>query len=797
MDEQDVYIAALAGLLHDIGKFAQRAEWQRGPHTEVGGEFVRRYVPEKWHQHLYPVMGHHDRPLQGYETKIVALADRLSAREREEEKEAQPKQLLSIFCNLADGAPQEAYWPLKPLTLDAGIFPAAKADDTRQAYAKLWHAFEHDLQTLNEEPRTTADLPTYLESLRLLLQRYTWCIPSAYYRSRPDVSLYDHSRTTAALAACLTGLDETLVDELLNRRRQDTPLILLVGGDISGVQNFIYTITARGAAKGLRGRSFYLQLLTEAIARFILRRLGLPTVNLLYAGGGHFHLLAPLRSEADLEEIRAAVSRKLLTHHGGDLYVALGWTTISAEALSPAHLSRKWREVSLAMDAAKQHRFAELKDANLLAGQIFGPLGSGGAAEGECQVCHFDGPVTTEHKGDPERERRICTLCQSLEELGTVLRDATYLLLGEIDPQETGRNGYTEALAAFGMAVGFTDRAGRPLRHLGGGVKRAALLAMHDADNIIGTAHAITRRRGYPVAPGIRYTVNITPRKPDGNIATFNDLQARSQGVARLGVLRMDVDDLGHLFTDGLKEATLSRVSALSFALSLFFEGWVGERCRQVNAKGADKIYAIYSGGDDLFIVGAWDVLPELAHTIHEDLARFAAHNPAVHISGGLTLHAGKYPLYQAAADAGHALDAAKDLERRNGHTKDAFNFLEQTIPWEDFAPIVAERDELLRMVKPEKKGGLGVSRALLRTLIRLYAIYTNTVREQGKPYWGPLMWREAYFLARMARESGKPEARASIERVREALAAESFTYITTLGLAARWVELLTREEPR
>ena len=79
MTNDRVYLAALAGLLHDVGKFAQRAGWQRGKHAEVGGEFVRQYVPEQWREYLYPVMGHHDRPLQGYETKVVALADRLSA----------------------------------------------------------------------------------------------------------------------------------------------------------------------------------------------------------------------------------------------------------------------------------------------------------------------------------------------------------------------------------------------------------------------------------------------------------------------------------------------------------------------------------------------------------------------------------------------------------------------------------------------------------------------------------------------------------------------------------------------
>ena len=260
MNNKQVYLAALAGLLHDVGKFAQRAGWQSGTHTEIGGEFVRQYVPEQWREHLYPVMGHHDKPLTGQATKVVALADRLSAGEREEKQTAQPKQLLSIFCRLeSDGgkAPEERYWPLKPLALqDNVIFPGDEGDAD---YTDLWRGFEREAQLLHDAHTDGGDLAAYLESMLLLMRQYTWCIPSAYYRSVPDVSLYDHSRTTAALVACLHEVPETTLDALLKaladwhkarkeaeRQGRDpktvsppavleqTETALLVGGDLSG-----------------------------------------------------------------------------------------------------------------------------------------------------------------------------------------------------------------------------------------------------------------------------------------------------------------------------------------------------------------------------------------------------------------------------------------------------------------------------------------------------------------------------------------------------------------------------------
>ncbi len=794
MGEEQTYLITLAGLLHDIGKFAQRAGWQRGTHTEVGGEFVSKFVPEPWRGDLYPVMGHHDRPLEGHATKVVALADRLSAAEREERGESGPRQLTSIFSRIGAWEESEAtaFWPLRPLALsEETLFPgqAIPKEEEDRAYAALWEGFVAAVETL-----PTDDLPSYLEGLYYALQRFTWCVPGAYYRSLPDVSLFDHSRTTAAMAACLTGLDESALDAVLANRQSKDPLVLLVGGDLSGVQDFIYTITARGAAKGLRGRSFYLQLLTEAVARYILRELGLPITNLLYAGGGHLYLLAPLSAQVKLDEIRAEVSKKLLAHHGGDLYLALGHTSVSAADFSRERFGKKWRTVSQAMGRAKRQRFSELDDADLLVDKVFGPRGEGGDEEGECQVCHYDGEVETENKGT-EDERRVCHLCQSLEEVGTDLRDAECLLLGKIEPVDSERGTYADALAAFGLAVGLTAGDGQPVLHLANEARRATLLAMHDLPGVGALAQHIAERLGCPVAPGARYTVNVTPRKGDG-VATFEDLQEASRGVKRLGVLRMDVDDLGDLFgSHGMKDATISRVASLSFALSLFFEGRVGHLCRRVNEQAENDVtYAIYSGGDDLFIVGAWDALPGLADGIRRELVRFAAGNPGVHISGGLTLHGGKYPLYQAAHDAESALDAAKDWTRPDGHNKDALNFLGLTIPWEDFEDLQKEQKRLVNLTTATEEGGLGANRALLRTLIRLYSRFAESFHERQKPYWGPWMWQGAYFLKRMEDRS-KGEAQSEIGRIREALKENNFRYIETLGPAARWAELLTRKE--
>lgn len=68
---------------------------------------------------------------------------------------------------------------------------------------------------------------------------------------------------------------------------------LLVEGDIRGIQRYIYDVSSKGALRGFRARSFHLELLLEETADDLLQELRLPATQMLFSGGGHFHLLLP------------------------------------------------------------------------------------------------------------------------------------------------------------------------------------------------------------------------------------------------------------------------------------------------------------------------------------------------------------------------------------------------------------------------------------------------------------------------------------------------------------------------
>ena len=827
---------ALAGLLHDIGKFMVRADapglqsWDDEAkrahgykHAMLSDSFVGQYVPERWRSDVRGPVGRHHRP-QTPEDRIVQLADWLSAGERDEPPESEPKiypkQLLSIFASidlggkkLSEEQRQKAFLPLRSLALKQDtLFPkeAWSADEIDAAYRTMWDDFVHELDTLKEKHKEHGDLNIYLESLLLLMQRYTWAIPSSYYGALPDISLYDHSRMTGALAAALSALPETTISDLLSQPKTDTPVALLVGGDISGVQDFIYTINTSKATSALRGRSFYLQLLTEAIARYVLRRLDLPITNLIYQGGGNFFILARASDKDRLEDVQREISRVLLQQHRGNLYIALAGEPLTASDFFDGRLSTKWSELAEQQQAMKLRRFAELEPDELQ--WLFAPQGHGGNEDKQCQVCGREHPATEEIE-----EVRKCPVCRSFEALGNELRTARFLAIEHLPeslPPAINRNDppapYQDVLRQFGMKahllkdVKDTPATSNPMTLLA--VKDEALDDLHP---------------GPKLAIGRRFLVNVTPTitqqeidrarqaglselpRPD-SIKPFEVLTWQSTGIKRLGVLRMDVDNLGRLFSDGLgQKATLSRVAGLSFAINLFFEGWVEALAEQKQRPSrpdgwTDRLYSIYSGGDDLFFVGSWDAVVDFARQVRKDLGEYAVHHPAITASAGIVLVGGKYPLAQAARDAGEAEHAAKAF-RQGEDAKDAISFLGQVQPWERFGLSDEKSMETvvgLAMLLDDLVEK-GAPKSLIRNLSQLYAQYAQAEqrrKEAGEdenragepqPLWGPWMWRGYYLLKRSNEQA--------IQELGDALHKKNFRNMAWMGLAARWAELLTR----
>lgn len=767
-----------AALLHDIGKFRERAlgakhdPQARYTHEVHSQEFVsglKSFVMSDplWQALKSAVLRHHNP--QYRDELLISTADVIAADERAE-AEGHPEEtskhtapLQSILARVFDGS-ERRYFPLKRLALEREvIFAQSSPQVTQQAYERYWVSFHQEVQKL---------LSNDWLGLYHLLKKYCWCVLSSATRGEEhDISLFDHLRVTAAIAACLES-DGCSEDELKQLRSgaseiRQKPRFLLLKGDISGIQDFIYTITSKGAAKGLRGRSVYLQLLAEAVAHWILRRLELPFVNLLYQGGGHFMLLLPAGAASKLSALQEELTTKMLESHGTILYVALGWVPLSADDFAPERFPMKWQEASERVRHAKQHRLREL-GAEMFQ-QVFEPQGQAGKT---CDICQSEDPAGLIQDEDKEK----CHLCKSFEDLGSEVAKAQYLMVAELKKEESRGHGYERALAQFGCAVKFLSKLEMP----GAGARHAILYRLNDTDfltdeTLLWAGEA--RAKGIESSLGFRFLANVTPLSNDGNILDFDELAAQSRGIQRLGILRMDVDKLGHIFAQGIPNATISRIATVSSLMQLFFEGWV----HRATDEFKDKIYAIYSGGDDLFFVGAWDAVVELAWKIREDFKSFTC-NDRVTLSAGIAVEERKFPLYQAARNAGDALESAKALPGKN-----AIGYLGKELNWAQFAKARDLKERLVALLQGRQ--GEAVPRSLLTKLSNAYALYEK-YKKQNRPKWTIRLIYDITQL-RQAHKEFDRELWELCERI------GSDELIDFLDVPVRWAEMLTmtREE--
>jgi CRISPR-associated protein Csm1 len=307
-------------------------------------------------------------------------------------------------------------------------------------------------------------------------------------------------------------------------------------------------------------------------------------------------------------------------------------------------------------------------------------------------------------------------------------------------------------------------------------------------------------------ACGFRFVGKWECNKKSGDW-DFDNFADNAKGIERLGVLRMDVDNLGEIFIRGLRfpgvtgaekeMGSLSRVATLSRQLHLFFAGHLGELLAPF-----DRVQTIYTGGDDLFLIGSWDELPQVADTIRRRFRDYCAGNPHFTLSGGIAVVRGKYPISRAAELAGEAEAAAKSLKRDTGRKKDALSFLDTVVGWEEFPRAGELRQRIEHIID------LAHNRAILS---RLRAVILSVEEHQRRlnqsqfspkelhelVHWQKWRWQLVYNLARMKRRDAGPELNTELDELATAIletrAQIGRPVLNWLQLPTRWAELLTR----
>ncbi|SHF34082.1 CRISPR-associated protein Csm1 [Desulfacinum infernum DSM 9756] len=735
----------LAGLFHDLGKFKQRAE-RSEDRGKTHGEIGYRWLQGHYGENLVALgaKNHHASDEHVWEVNdflVLYEADNCSASERrttyDNKKDVsavwqRDVPLASVFSRVRNpheddphALPPPAFWELpRRIGPRLGWQPpkAEEGQNPSDAYGALWQGFELEFQALK-----ACGNHHNVDSVMHLLEKYTGTVPSMTlrvrgtddketYRKHPDVSLFDHLKTTAAFTLCLADfcwekygdewsrrpLKEEIAGAATWGEDAESPF-LLVGGDLSGVQRFLYTISAKGALKSLKGRSFFLELFLEHAVDTVLESLGLFRCNVIFTGGGHFYLVAAntRKTEEALREVKGRLNRYLFHDFNGALELFLCWVPFRKADLKD--VTEPWQRLSGALEEAKKR-----KGENFLAELLGEPQDPHpDCYTDKCQVCGREDRAL-EILAIRETAITVCEPCRDQYYLGDLLQQAArkghlpVIYRWDREPEAIPRNRYIRIEDRFYQpAAGYFGRKHEELN-------RAADAVFHLNDwDLSHFQHPGSR----PLFAGVYLPPEDAPRD-------LESMAERGFGMGRIGVVRMDVDRLGRIFSLSLPpgERTFSLTASLSRQLSLFFkyhingilegaEGYPEKTLLAGRPAGPRLTTVVYSGGDDLFLIGHWLDTLEAALDIQKAFAAFTA-NPFITISAGMAVGSPHEPVYRLADAAGEAERLAKRERREGAKTiagRQSFTLLGRHVfPWKDSKkPDVAKVLEALKHLEP------------------------------------------------------------------------------------------------
>lgn len=661
MTEENVKLA-IGALLHDIGKLLYRYNDGRN-HSRSGYEYLKDVVHIEDREILEQVLYHHASLLKNARIEnnslvyITYIADNIaSASDRRKTQEEEPgfdreMSLQSIF-NLLNCNDEKLCYSPEQLNENINYPTSVSTGFDEIFYGKIVNEIEKNLRGITWNKN-------YLNSLLEVLEAQLSYIPSSTMKSEvADISLYDHVKITAAIAASIKEwLDENNISDYKETLFKGAigfygkKVFLLFSMDMSGIQDFIYTIASKNALRMLRSRSFYLEIFMENLIDELLDYIGMSRANLIYSGGGHAYIITANTEniKQKIAEFESKINEWLLGEFKTALFLGCGYAECSANELhnKPEGAYRQiYKNVSKMISQKKMKRYS--------AAQII-KLNSEGKKDGtrECRVCRRTSKLLEDDD--------ICSVCNAMIDMSQNILYKGFYIVTE-NPK---------------------DKAALPLpfgRYLVADNRKELLEKMKQDDSSY--IRAYTKNKSYT---GFKVVKNLWVG--DYTLGdSFEELAKKSEGINRIAVFRADVDNLGDAFVNGFasekygeKYMTISRTATFSRKMSMFFKYHInyilenGEfyiADKKEEERGKRNATIVYSGGDDVFVVGSWDDVVGFAVDLQKSLKEFS--QDTLTISGGIGIYPAKYPINNMARLTGELEECSKKY--RNEATKQEKN---------------------------------------------------------------------------------------------------------------------------
>ncbi|MBF0487859.1 MAG: type III-A CRISPR-associated protein Cas10/Csm1 [Nitrospirae bacterium] len=695
-DNQTLYKVTLAALLHDIGKFPEFID-----HIEPLLPNV--FTKDNWgleDTFINLVAGHHkpETPLQW----IIAIADRISSGFERNDFEDYNKEIavndykktmmLTIFEKVSYKAclqsPDDHKYRYKLSHVSpTNIFPVETLNKegatSSEEYKDLLLEFIDSLDKIRHKD----NIPLWLEHFDSLFMIYTSNIPvSTVGKAITVTSLYDHSRTTAAIASALYKYhqerDRLIAEEI--KCFNETKFIMIVG-NFYGIQEFIFAesnSTGKASAKLLRGRSFTISLIVELAADMLCRELGLSITSIVFNAAGKFTVLAPNTEKAKKksEGVETDINNWLIKHFYGQCSIGFSYVEASPNDLISKHYKQLKQKLLAGIERKKYSKINMDTHGGTISDYLDTFVDT--LDDTLCPYCGKRPSMNIAKVGC----KNSCSICSDHIFIGENLVKNDRIAITSVDADLKGQKLMEPIFDRYQLVF--------PTGDLNEISQNGTLIKYWN----IGTSEE-GKIETMITAKFINGYAPLT-NKDEKSVMTFQEIASKAlnhtdhtdgktRGVEALGILKMDVDNLGNIMSEGISEnlQNISLDASLSRQLNDFFTVFLPWKLKTDN--NIKAIYTVFAGGDDLFLIGPWNTIIDAARLIRKSFREYVCHNVNITISAGIVINKPNEPVRILAKHSEEALSASKHAGR------DRITLFGETVTWERFDELEEVKKKL------------------------------------------------------------------------------------------------------
>ncbi len=668
MKQEEIEQLSLAALLHDIGKFSQRADvyidkesydfnmycpfikdkgYFTHQHAAYSAEFLKEFVNHQGENSRFIKATIGDESFENISAKhhkpetpkewLVAIADRVaSGFERDE---------FEKYNNSDDRGEKLKYYevPLDGIFNDKESFRLEEFNQnsiftyeyeklSKEKYLKLYEKFKRDLEVLKKRPKTN-----FNSGLEYLLKKYTSFIPSSTFGTKANIPLYDHLKTTATFASAISKYHENDLD-VENIKDYEKKKFLLIAGDFFGIQEFIFSdIPTKKASKILRGKSAFIQIFIKVVALDICKKLGLSNLSIISTSAGKFEILAANTSQTKekLEKIKEELNEWFIKNTFGESGIGLSYLETSCSDFTSKRFANLRENLSKKVENEKYKKFDLLNQEPILEDDISTIKDN----QHLCKTCN-------KRFKDTSDDDKSCDYCNIFIRLGQQLVNSDYI---NIVTTKTDLPIFENYYIKFNSNIDNNSEI------------------VYDISNS-------EEFRGYEkwaLKSYVKYS------EYEKRVEEFEELSQEScdgskEGVKALMALKGDVDNMG-VFLRDKKPDSFAKFNFISRLIDYFFSVKVSQMMEDKN------LYTVFAGGDDLFLLGAWNEVIDISKDIREEFMRFCS-GSNLSISMGMVMFKPSKPINYIANISEEALEKAKEVDNKN-----ALTLFRETVKWDEY----------------------------------------------------------------------------------------------------------------